>query len=90
MANYGRRARRHFGSGGPGGKSTPPERLQRKLDNAWKEFHGMKSSYRKKETTKEDVEKALEKLKRIQRRVGVWMHLSDLELLGWEPDTDGE
>lgn len=81
---YGRRAAGHFKGALPVSSKTPPEKLRAALNREWERFIDVRTKYSCGLATKKQFERALDRLKRLQKRSGIKMLISDEELRDME------
>ena len=77
---YGRRYTGHFRGANPFPSRTPPEKLRAALNREWERFVDVRTRYSCGLVTKEQFERALDRLKRFQKRAGMRMLVRDEEL----------
>ncbi len=59
------------GGVGPKERKDPVRKLMKQLDKAWKDYASITSGYRRGTATKAELAKAFERVKRLERILGV-------------------
>ena len=77
---YGRRYAGHFRGANLLPSKTPPEKLRAALNKEWERFVDVRTRYSCGLVTQAQFERALDRLKRFQKRAGMRMLISDEEL----------
>jgi hypothetical protein len=77
---YNRRSVGHFKGADFGSSKTPPEKLRAALNKEWEGFISIRTKYSCGLATKKQFERALDRLKSLQKRAGMRMLISDEEL----------
>jgi hypothetical protein len=81
---YGRRPAGHFKGASPLTSKTPPEKLRAALNREWERFVDARTRFSCGLVTEEQFERALDRLKRFQKRAGMRMLVTDEELRDME------
>ena len=74
---YRRRSVGHFKGADSGPSKTPPEKLRAALNREWETFISVRTKYSCGLATEKQFERALQNLKRLQKRAGLKMLIPD-------------
>lgn len=85
--SFRRTVGRQFSPGGLSKKKTPSQKLQAKLDRAWRDFLWTRSQYRRGKMSREELQASLDRLKRLQRKTGAPLMIPERELLDVSVET---